>query len=385
MSKLFLAALLLLVSGGASALQTQEGSPPAGPPYRVEGNVKRPEKISGLVPAYTAEARRARISGLVIVEALIDEQGNVTETRVLKGLPMGLEEAAVEAIRSWKFKPATLDGRPVPVYYVLTTNFQIDSPGFGPVFESFLERNPDFTKHLRAGRYQEASDLLDRWARQQPEDSEIRLARVYLLLEQSRLEEGWEEAQAYRGPAPYEVFHRVGAAAWEQAQNGSLDAETLAKAIELGLEAETRAMEAREDASEAVAYKSLLLREKAKLTANRKEKQALTEEADRLRDRAAELQKQESQKGRSVTRPEKISGSTPPIPEEARQAGVSGVVVLEAVIDEQGNVQDVRVLKGLHPALDEAAVESLRTWRFKPAMMDGKPVKVYYTLTMNFR
>src|SRR5688572_18077025 len=110
MSKLIFAALLLLLSSGVSTLQAQEESPPAGPPYRVGGDVTRPEKISGLTPAYTAEARRARLSGVVIVEAVIDEQGNVTETRVLKGLPMGLAEAAVEAVRAWKFKPATLDG-----------------------------------------------------------------------------------------------------------------------------------------------------------------------------------------------------------------------------------------------------------------------------------
>lgn len=383
--RLLLAALLLLLPGGsASALQEQEKSPPSGPPYRVGGDVKRPEKISGLTPAYTAEARRARVTGVVIVETLIDEQGNVTETRVIKGLPMGLEEAAVEAVRSWKFKPATLEGQPVPVYYVLTINFQLDKPPvFGPLFEGFLKRNPNFAEHLRAGRYQEAAALLDRWAREQPEDSEIRLARAYLFLEQGRLEEGWKEARAYRGPEPYEVIHRAGVAAWEQVQNGTLD---LANAIELGLEAETMAMAARPSASEAVTYKSLLLREKAKLTSKPKERRALTEEADRLQGQALELQKREQAPvSGSVTRPVKISGFTPETPEEARKAGVSGVVILEAVIDELGNVQDVRVLKGLHPALDEKAAEALRTWKFKPATMDGKPVKVYYTMTMNFR
>jgi TonB family protein len=45
--------------------------------------------------------------------------------RVLKGLPMGLDHAAVDAVQKWKFKPATLEGRPVKVYYVLTVNFQV--------------------------------------------------------------------------------------------------------------------------------------------------------------------------------------------------------------------------------------------------------------------
>ena len=61
----------------------------------------------------------------MIVEAIIDQQGNVTTARVLKGLPMGLDRAAVEAVQKWKFRPATLEGRAVKVYYVLTVNFQV--------------------------------------------------------------------------------------------------------------------------------------------------------------------------------------------------------------------------------------------------------------------
>lgn len=61
----------------------------------------------------------------MIVEAIIDTNGNVTNVRVLKGLPMGLDKAAVDAVQRWKFKPAMLEGRPVKVYYVLTVNFQV--------------------------------------------------------------------------------------------------------------------------------------------------------------------------------------------------------------------------------------------------------------------
>ncbi|RPH56897.1 energy transducer TonB, partial [bacterium] len=94
-------------------------------PLRVGGAVSRPEKISGPQPVYTEMARKARVQGVVIVEAIIDEKGNVTNARVLKGLPMGLDKAALEAVQRWKFKPATLNGRPVRVYYSLTVNFQV--------------------------------------------------------------------------------------------------------------------------------------------------------------------------------------------------------------------------------------------------------------------
>jgi TonB family protein len=95
-------------------------------PLRVGGPVSRPELISGPPPVYTEMARLARIEGKVVVKAIIDEHGNVTNAQVVKGLPLGLDEAALEAVQSWKFSPATLKGQPVKVYYSLTINFQVN-------------------------------------------------------------------------------------------------------------------------------------------------------------------------------------------------------------------------------------------------------------------
>ncbi len=94
-------------------------------PIHVGGDVQKPEKISAPQPQYTEIARKARITGVVIVEAIIDKGGSVTNVKVLKGLPMGLDQAAVDAIKKWKFEPATLNGKPVAVIYNLTVNFQL--------------------------------------------------------------------------------------------------------------------------------------------------------------------------------------------------------------------------------------------------------------------
>jgi len=104
-----------------------EGPPSREPegPIRVGGDVLRPEKISGPDPQYTEIARKARIQGVVILEAIIDKEGYVQNVKVLKSLPMGLDQAAVEAVRTWRFRPATLNGRPVDVYYNLTVNFRL--------------------------------------------------------------------------------------------------------------------------------------------------------------------------------------------------------------------------------------------------------------------
>lgn len=95
-------------------------------PVRVGGNVKAPIAVLRVDPVYTEVARKARVHGIVIIEAVIDRQGNVTEARVLKPLGMGLDQAALTAIKRWKFQPGTLNGQPVPVYYSLTVNFRIE-------------------------------------------------------------------------------------------------------------------------------------------------------------------------------------------------------------------------------------------------------------------
>jgi TonB family protein len=73
----------------------------------------------------------------------------------------------------------------------------------------------------------------------------------------------------------------------------------------------------------------------------------------------------------------------PSYPEEAKEAGVSGAVVVEVTVDEQGNVIAARAISG-HSLLKDAAVAAARQWRFKPTTLSGIPVKVIGTITFNF-
>lgn len=94
--------------------------------YTVEGDVQKPVRLSGDAPVYPEEARKERIQGRAIVRAVIDRDGTVTSTEVVETEHEDLGVAAAEAIRTWTFEPATLEGEPVPVYYHLTVKFRLD-------------------------------------------------------------------------------------------------------------------------------------------------------------------------------------------------------------------------------------------------------------------
>ncbi|PYQ50573.1 MAG: energy transducer TonB [Acidobacteria bacterium] len=113
------------VGGTGEAKEAPPPEPKPEGPLRVGGDVKAPVVIKRVEPTYPDTARKAKIAGVVIVEAIIDKDGNVDKAKVLKGLSMGLSEAAVDAVRKWKFKPGTMNGEPVDVIFNLTVNFTL--------------------------------------------------------------------------------------------------------------------------------------------------------------------------------------------------------------------------------------------------------------------
>jgi protein TonB len=98
--------------------------PPTSGPIRLHSGVDAPRKVAGAVPTYPALARSSRVTGAVIIEATIDERGNVAATRILRSIPL-LDQAAVDAVRSWKYEPARLNGQPVAVLMTVTVNFAL--------------------------------------------------------------------------------------------------------------------------------------------------------------------------------------------------------------------------------------------------------------------
>jgi TonB family protein len=93
--------------------------------YRVGGGVTAPNLISKVEPQYSEEARIAKYSGSATVYAEIGVDGLAHNVRVLNGAPFGLDDRALDAINSWRFKPGAKDGNPVTVAATIEVNFRL--------------------------------------------------------------------------------------------------------------------------------------------------------------------------------------------------------------------------------------------------------------------
>jgi protein TonB len=121
---------------GVSSIGVAEGPPsgelwrtepppaPPQPPIHWHSGIRVPQKIVDLAPVYPRFARDAHAQGIVIIKATIDARGNVVAARVIKSVSL-LDQAALDAVRQWKFSPTLLNGVPVPIIMTVTVRFTL--------------------------------------------------------------------------------------------------------------------------------------------------------------------------------------------------------------------------------------------------------------------
>ena len=90
-------------------------------------NVTTPIAITQVKPQYTADAMRAKVQGLVMIECIVLADGTVGDARILRSLDpiFGLDQQALTAARQWRFKPGLMNGKPVPVVVTIELSFML--------------------------------------------------------------------------------------------------------------------------------------------------------------------------------------------------------------------------------------------------------------------
>jgi TonB family protein len=274
------------------------------------------------------------------------------------------------------------------------------------------------------GAYVEAETTLARGRQANPKDKKIVMALSGFYNRQGEFEKTVEtlEAAEQLDPTDHTAPQLTATFYWEKAYKDQrlLPADKL-RYVMSGLAATDRALALKPDYMEALTYKNLLLRLQANLETDPVRKQQLIAEADALRNRAIELNKMRNaiggdggavalgpmppppppppppsagaaasrsgmapvRVGGNIKVPTKVKDVRPLYPPAAQEAGIQGVVILEATIDVDGHVADAKVLRSI-PQLDEPALEAVRQWEFTPTEVNGVLVPVIMTVTVNF-
>jgi protein TonB len=112
-------------SGRGSGLGPGSGGNYGGGVMHVGGGVSAPVPIYEVEPEFSEEARKAKFMGVVTVNLIVDAKGLPQNVHILRGVGMGLDEKAVDAVKQYRFKPAMMGGKAVAVEVNVEVNFQI--------------------------------------------------------------------------------------------------------------------------------------------------------------------------------------------------------------------------------------------------------------------
>jgi TonB family protein len=318
----------------------------AQPPPPAQGNPgsSGPVLIERHEAQYSEEARTARLVGSVQLAFVVDEGGMPRDLRVLRALGLGLDEEALKAVQTWRFRPAMKDGTPAAVASTAQVNFRVlDDPS-----------NP---WHLeRAGLDMPAGASRPRLINSPfPKDAPAENTSILLLFDIN--ENGAPVNLAIANP-----------------KNSSAEAAVM-DAVKLW-----RFTPARQDGYALPTHASFTFVSNlgAASVSTAPLRPALPASAPSRPSGPV-------RPGAGVTQPLLLSKVEPSYSEEARKARLQGRVQLQAVVNTNGMAVDFTVKTSLGLGLDEEAVRAVKQWRFSPGAKDGVVVPVIVTIDVNFR
>jgi len=335
--------LVLSTSSPLDVAASQAAAPQAAPgnaavPPKVE---VAPSIVSKPAPEYTDEGRAARIQGSVLVGAEIDEQGQVENVRLIRGLGFGLDKKALESVKQWQFKPGTRGGVAAKFYVPCHVDFRL--PEGGP--------------------WQIDGNIL---VAKSPADS--RAAKTPPELTQ------------YASPSAEACTNKGGYVALRL----DVDERGSVSNFSVIMFSDERLAQAAIAAARSWKFKPAELDHNA---APGESRVVLACDGPEFALRAPESISRvgSGTLAGGISRPQLIFNVEPQFSEEARKAKHQGATMLRIVIDQRGRPIEFVTVRPLGFGLDEKAFEAVAQWRFIPGMKGDLPVKVSAMIEVNFK
>jgi len=295
----------------------------------LKGAIKQPKLLKMVNPVYPEAARKNGIRGVVILEAKIDETGRGIDALILRSIP-ALDQAALDAVKQWVYEPLVVEGKPRKAIFTVTVNFRLDDKDAEEFAEGAVKVRGDLKppKPIKV-----VKAVYPEIARQAAVEG------VVILEAKTDLEGRVKDVRVLRSIPLLD--------------QAAIDAVRQWVYEPLVIDGESR---------EAVFTVTIRF--------------SLDEEGKKG------LEKEPAEASGTVE-PRVIKKVNPFYPEEARKAGIEGIVLLEATTNEKGDVVKVQVLKSV-PQLDQAAIDALRQWKYAPYLVEGKPTGIVFTVTIRF-
>lgn len=350
------------------------GGPGARPVGGGDQKVMPPKLVKQVNPVYPEVARKAHVEGAVILEATTDTYGRVANVKVLRSIPL-LDQAAIEALKQWVYEPMITDGKPQPITFTVTVQFRLDDkkkPEVGGVVGGVYGGVEGGVEGGVKGGVQGGVE----GARTQAEDIKAFEKNAVRAVGDIQPPQLLKEV----APVYPEIARKAGVQGAvilevKSDEQGTIVGVRILRSIPLLDQAAIEAVKQWK-------YEPLVLDGKPRqviftVTVNFMLKDGGEAKAFDTFTRGAVKAEGE------VQPPEQIKHVFPLYPEAARQAGVQGTVILGVKADEAGRVVDVMVLRSI-PLLDQAAIDAVKQWAYKPKVIDGNAVTVVFTVTVRF-
>jgi TonB family protein len=325
---------------------------------RATGAIKPPLLIKAVDPVYPEIARQAQIEGVVILEIRADEKGNVEAARILRSIPL-LDQAAIDAVKQWKYEPLVINGKPQKILFTVTVRFMMKPGDKEKALDKFAEGAVKAEGSVKPPLLIKAVDPV------YPEEAKkAGIEGVVILAAKTDATGHVQDVMVLRS---IPMLNQAAVDAVKQWAYEPMIINNVAQQVVFTVTVRFQ-LDSKKKAGSSGVVGGVVGGVLGGVPG--KEQQEFAKGAVRAMD--------------TIRPPALIKSVDPVYPEKARQAQVEGMVILEVRTDEKGNVEDARVLRSI-PVLDQAAIDAVKQWKYEPLVIDGKPKKILFTVSVQFR